>query len=103
MDTAGNTPRDFSGKVFVKNEDVVSRKIAGETLLVPVRGNLADMQMIFALNPVGELIWNELGRKNLSSICSDIIRDFEVEREQAETDVREFVQELADADLIRVQ
>ena len=103
MDNVGNTHRDSSGKVFVKNEDVVSRKIAGETLLVPVRGNLADMQMIFALNPVGELIWNGLGRKNLNSICSDIIRDFEVEREQAETDVHEFIQELADADLIRVE
>ena len=103
MESVGSTHGDLWGKAFVKNDDVVSRKIAGETLLVPVRGNLADMQMIFALNPVGELIWNELGRKNLSSICSEIIRNFEVERDQAETDVREFLQELADANLIRVQ
>ena len=103
MEATGNTPRDLWGRAFVKNEDVVSRKIAGETLLVPVRGNLADMQMIFALNPVGELIWNELDKKNLNGICSDIIRNFEVEKEQAETDIREFIQELADADLIRVE
>ena len=51
-------------KVFIKNEEVISRKIAGETILVPVRGRLADMRRIFTLNPVAEYIWHRIDGKN---------------------------------------
>jgi hypothetical protein len=88
---------------FKKNDNIVSRKIAGETFLVPVKGNLADMQRIFTLNQVAEFIWNELGHKNLYDICNDIIQNFNVEREQAESDMRDFIRELSESDLIRAE
>ncbi|OGW55348.1 MAG: hypothetical protein A2Y81_00835 [Nitrospirae bacterium RBG_13_43_8] len=88
-------------KVFKKNKDIVSRRIADELFLVPVRGNLADMQKIFTLNPVAEYIWQELDNNNLGDICDGVISAFEVEKPRAESDIREFVTELLDADLIR--
>ena len=90
-------------KKFQKSDNIVSRKIAGETILVPVKGNLADMQRIFTLNRVAEFIWNELNNKNLHDICSDIIQNFDVERVQAESDIREFIRELSDAHLIKAE
>jgi hypothetical protein len=91
---------NLKNNVFKKNESVVSRKIAGETFLVPVKGNLADMQMIFTLNPVAEFIWQELDKKNLRDICDDVVSTFEVEKEQAEADISEFVTELLEAELL---
>jgi len=88
-------------KVYRKNPDVVSRKIAGELFIVPVRGKLADMQRIFALNSVAQYVWEELGQKKLDDILSDVINRFEVEKDQAETDIREFIEELYAANLIR--
>lgn len=86
---------------YRKNPEVVSRNIAGEFFLVPVRGKMADMQNIFSLNPVGEFIWKELdGRKNLSEICSEVISDFAVSRQEAEADMQEFIGELLEAELI---
>lgn len=88
-------------KILRKNDAVVSRKIADELFLVPVKGSLADMQRIFTLNPVAEYIWQELDKKDLNEICNGIVSRFEVGREQAERDIREFITELIEADLIR--
>jgi len=90
-------------KDFRRNGDIVSRKIADEMFLVPVRGNMADMQRIFALNPVAEFIWQNLEKKNLSDICKEVISNFDVSQQQAEEDINEFISELLEADLIRIE
>ena len=92
---------DIWNKVFRKNGNIVTRKIAGELFLVPVKGNLADMQKIFALNTVAEQVWQQLNEKNLHDICCDVIATFDVERQQAELDIQEFISELLDAQLIK--
>jgi hypothetical protein len=88
-------------KVFMRNGDVISRKIAGELFLVPVKGKIADMENIFALTPVAEYIWDRLdGRKSLNEILNDVVDHFDVSKEQAESDVLEFITELVGAGLI---
>jgi Coenzyme PQQ synthesis protein D (PqqD) len=92
---------DIWSKAFRKNSNIVTRKIAGELFLVPIRGSLADMQRIFALTPVAEYVWQQLNTKSLRDICSDITATFDVERDQAESDIQEFISELLDAQLIQ--
>jgi len=90
------------GKTYEKNKDVVTRKIAGDLFLIPIRGKIADMQKIFTLNPVGEYIWEEMGhQKSLDEIRKGIIARFNVEEEEADSDMREFIASLLEADLIR--
>lgn len=88
--------------VYRKNPDVVERDIAGETILVPIKGKLADMQRIFSLNPVAAYIWRQMdGRKSLGEIRDGLLKEFEVTEEAAETDIEEFVGELLGASLIK--
>jgi len=88
-------------KVFVKNEEVVSRKIAGEIILVPVRGKLADMRRIFTLNLVAEYIWDRIdGTNSIQIIGNNIVSAFDITRESAERDVEEFVAALLKEHLI---
>lgn len=103
MESTHNASNDIWTKVFKKNSAIVSRKIGGELFLVPVKGTLADMQKIFTLNPVAEYIWKELDGKKLAEICNGVISTFEVEKEQAEADIRGFITELLEADLIGEQ
>jgi methyltransferase-like protein len=87
--------------VYRKKEDIVARQIAGETLLIPIRGHLADMQRLFALNRVAEYIWQQLdGKQNLQAIADGVLAAFEVQEEQAAADIREFVGQLMEADII---
>jgi hypothetical protein len=88
-------------KVFIRDQDVVSRKIAGELFLVPVKGKLAHMEQIFTLTSVAEYIWDRLdGKKNLHDIREDVIAQFDVEQKQADPDIQEFIIELLGAGLI---
>lgn len=98
---AMNPNRKIWEKVFQKNEDIVSREIVGETMLIPIRGNLADMQRVFSLEDVSEYIWQQLnGERKLGIIRDAVLENFEVEKIAAETDIPEFINELVKADLI---
>jgi methyltransferase-like protein len=87
--------------VYRKREDIVTRRVAGETLLVPIRSHLADMQKIFALNSVAEYVWQQLdGRKSIEEIRQGVADTFAVEQEQAESDIREFLLQLENEGII---
>ena len=88
-------------KRFKKAEKIASRSIAGETLLVPISGKLADMQRIFALNSVAEYIWKRLdGEKLLGDIRDEVLSHFDVDSEQAGNDIQDFISQLKKENLI---
>lgn len=87
--------------VFKRQENIVSRSILDETILVPVSGNLADMQCLFALESVSSFIWEHIdGSNDLDALCAMIQDEFVVAADQAKSDLLEFIQELRDAGLI---
>jgi hypothetical protein len=88
-------------KRYKRHDHIVSRAIIGETLLVPISGQLADMQHIFTLNPVADHIWNHLdGERSTGEIFQGILAEFDVTEDEASTDLHEFIEELRAADLI---
>ena len=90
-------------KAFQKDPLIASRKIAGETILVPIRRDVVDLQCIYTLNRVGARIWDLLdGRNNVEDIAETITSEFEVDRPQAEADVEEFLGQLEEVGAIKV-
>ena len=88
-------------RIFKKNENVSTRSIGDELILVPIKGHLAQLQQIFALNSVGTFIWENLdGIKDLEELRSGLISTFEVGVEEAESDLLAYILELANRDLI---
>jgi hypothetical protein len=82
-------------------DGIVARRIAGELLLVPVRGQLADLQRLYVLNPVAELIWGLLdGRHELPAIQDAIASRFAVSPATAGADLKEFIDSLHAAGLL---
>src|SRR5210317_1210696 len=91
---------DNLSHIYLREKDIISRNIAGETILVPIRGNLADMQFIFTLNPVGLFIWEQLdNEKTLADILESVLDHFDTSREQAETDMLDFISQVTEAGL----
>lgn len=87
--------------VYKQIADVVTRVIAGEKLIVPVRGNLADMQNIFTVDEVGSLIWDNInGRRSMGEILVLISDEFDVAEAEAAADLRDFLESLKKAGLI---
>lgn len=86
--------------VFARAPDIVRRRIAGETILVPIRGEMARLDELFVLNSVGEHIWNLLdGRHTVAEVCAEVSRTFETDEVVVFDDVEEFLADLADAGL----
>jgi len=96
-----NSKNQLLKKVYKKREDIVSRNIADETILVPIRGKLADMQKIFSLNPVADFIWKKLDKEMpLERILGQIPIEFQVDEETAREDLFEFINDCIAADLL---
>lgn len=88
-------------QVYKKTDETVSRHIAGETIIVPIKGKLADMQKIFTMNAAAKYIWGLLdGRRNLDTILNEVLIHFDVQRQRAEADIGELIAELMEEDLI---
>lgn len=80
---------------------VARRRIAGETILVPVSGELARMQEIFILDEVADHIWQRIdGRTTLDAIVDSLTERFDVECDTARRDLLAFVEALQEVGLI---
>ncbi len=92
---------DVSEKIWRPSENVVTRKIVDETILVPISGNLANMQRIFSVNEVGAAIWALMdGKKNIHLIKQALLNEFDVKEDQLDADISEFIGFLRQSDLV---
>ena len=81
--------------VFVRNNCVVSRKIEDETLVVPIRGGVGDLNSIYSLNPLGAELWQLLEKEmSVDEMTRWVVDQYEVTFEQAQTDIGDFLNEL---------
>jgi coenzyme PQQ synthesis protein D (PqqD) len=93
---------DGLGEKFIRNNDSVTRQIAGETIIVPIRGGVGDLGSIYTLNEVGTRIWEMIdGRTSVSRIVETIDRQYDVGTEEAATDIAVFLDSLQAAGLIK--
>jgi Coenzyme PQQ synthesis protein D (PqqD) len=91
---------DFELARFRLSPDIVSRRIAGEQILVPVRNGAAQIDYLFTANEVGSAVFGLLdGRRDGTEIARLLAAEFEVTEEQARLDVIEFLAELCEAGL----
>ncbi|HDZ27661.1 hypothetical protein LCGC14_1097500 [marine sediment metagenome] len=91
----------FLDKVYKKSDSIVSRKIADEFILVPIRQNVGDLESISTLNEVAARIWELIdGKMKVREIKDKIVEEFEVTPQQAEKDLAEYLQQLKEIEAI---
>lgn len=74
---------------------VILRKIAGETMLIPIEETVGEYNGIFTLTPAGALIFECIEQGKTEDEIPDIIcENFEVDREEAAADAKEFLNSL---------
>ena len=86
---------------YIRNETVVLRHVAGESLLIPVKGHLADLQNLFVLEGLGEMIWERLdGHRSLDGIAAEFATRYRRPHEEVAADCCEFVEALEKEGLV---
>ena len=89
-------------QIYRRDPNFVSRRIEAETVLVPIRNNVGDLDCIYSLNPVGALVWEQLdGVATLEAIRDRIVGEYDVSAVAAEADLDAFVAEMESISAIR--
>lgn len=90
-------------QLYVRSNSVVSRVIAGETLIVPVRKGVGDLASIYSLNATASRIWLAVAQPcSRDAIVQQLAEEFEGGGKQVEEDVDAFLTEMRSAGLVEV-
>lgn len=86
---------------YVRSDSVVSRVIAGETLIVPIRRGVGDLASIYSLNEIATAIWSAIAEpRSKSEIVQGIQAEFDTASAEVDADVTAFLCEMHSAGLV---
>ena len=86
---------------YIRNSSIVEREIAGEHLLVPIRGEVADLRQLFALNDAAKVVWDALAEPvDEDGLVELLTARFKVDEPTARKDVRELLGQMGGKKLV---
>jgi len=84
-----------------RSPSVVSRVVADEAIVVPIRRGAADMDSIFTFNEAGTMLWAMVEEsQSASEMAAHLQTEFGLTAEEAAADTEKFLADLAEAGLI---
>ena len=87
--------------VYRRSPDVVCRQVGHESILVPIRHNVGNLDFVYTLSPVAARIWALLdGSRSIAAVADELCSEFDVDHETAAADIARLVADLAEASLI---
>jgi hypothetical protein len=86
---------------YSRNKDIVARSVAGEHLLVPVKG---CTKKLYTLNKVGSQLWEliETSKTELELVDA-LVERYQISPETALKDVQLYLDELVRMELVRTE
>ncbi|MGA2775389.1 MAG: PqqD family protein [Candidatus Omnitrophota bacterium] len=82
-------------KMFIKNNDVVTREIEGEVILMPLHSSSKDLNYIYTLNDTASYAWSLMdGKTALSDIKGRIMDRYEVDEAKLDKELGELIKDL---------
>lgn len=85
-----------------RNTEIVSRDVAGETIVVPICRGVGDLDSVYTFNPVGKGLWQLLERGSTAEeLANWVAMHYEVDAKQAFVDVQSYLSELQEIGLVR--
>lgn len=87
--------------VFRRTKDVVCRSVGAESILVPIRNNVGNLDFVYTLSPVAARIWALIdGVKTADAVVDEICAEYDVDRETVQADMAGLISDLAGVSLI---
>ncbi len=89
--------------VYQRKSSMITRRVAGEIILVPIQPRLSEDPALFTLDNVAAFLWDQLAKPTSGqALCLDLQDHFTVNSAQADQDVASFLAELIQIDAIEV-
>lgn len=91
----------IAGRRFVAATGLVSRRVGGETILVPITSGVGDLDAVYTLSEVGSRVWSMLQSPSTPrAIGAALAQEYDVAEEDAIRDVQAFITELTTKRLV---
>ena len=88
--------------LHTRNTAIVSRDVAGETIVVPICRGVGDLDSVYTFNPVGRSLWRLLENgQSVEELANWVATNYEVDAKQAVADVQSYLSELQEIGLVR--
>jgi len=85
-----------------RNTAIVSREVAGETIVVPICRGVGDLDSVYTFNLVGRSLWRLLENgQTAEELANWVATHYEVDAKQAFADVQSYLLELQEIGLVR--
>ena len=85
-----------------RNTAIVSREVAGETIVVPICRGVGDLDSVYTFNPLGKNLWSMLeNAQTAEELANWVSNRYQVDAKQALLDVQSYLNELEEIGLIR--
>jgi hypothetical protein len=87
-----------------RSRNVVSRVVADEAIVVPIRRGAADMDSIYTFNETGTKLWAMIEQSRCAAdLAAHLQLEYGLPAEKAAGDIRQFLAELSEAGLIETK
>lgn len=88
--------------LHIRNTAIVSRDVAGETIVVPICRGAGDLESVYMFNPLGRELWLLLAEgRTAEELTNWVAARYGVEAEQAFADVHNYLAELREVGLVQ--
>jgi hypothetical protein len=87
-----------SNSIVVRNNEPIAAKVDGEIVILS-----AKAEAYFGLGEIGSEIWEMIATpRRVSDMCTDLVRQYDIDRETCERDTMSFLIKLLGDRLIRI-
>jgi hypothetical protein len=87
--------------VLQHSQDIVCRRVGGESILVPIRQNVGNLDFVYTLSEVAADVWALLdGTHSIEEIIETICERYDVDLATAAADVTALITDLTEAALV---
>jgi hypothetical protein len=94
-------PDMVEASIYRRSADVVCRQVGQESILVPIRQNVGNLDYVYTLSPVAARIWSLVdGTRSIAQIADELSHEFDVDAATAAADVSALLADLAGASLV---
>jgi hypothetical protein len=83
--------------LYLLKTKYVTMEIGNELVLVPLSGNVSQMNELFTMNETGRFIWDNLSQEmTVKDLADKMTKVFDVHADEAETDIQSFLEKLGE-------
>src|SRR5258708_6006386 len=101
MTWVGTEKSNMDKRVFKHRGEFALRQVGNESILVPIRNSVGDLDSVYVLTPVAARIWSLLdGARNVDAVVDTICDEYDAESSVVIADLHELLGSLQVADLI---